>query len=98
MVVVPKLVGDADVQAEALPLPTELPSQSVTDDVDDDVMDPAAALVQMLTREREEALSLCAFSRASTIGAPQVCHSLFGPLFLITESVCVGAQSLSSGK
>ena len=35
MVVVPKLVVDADVQAEALPLPAELPSQSVTDDVDD---------------------------------------------------------------
>ena len=87
---VPKLVLDADVQAEALPLPAELTGPSVTDDVDDSVVNPAAALVQILTREREEAL--CAFSRSSTVGASLVCHSLFGPLILITKSVCVSAS------
>ena len=81
VVVVPKLVIDADVHAEALPFTAELAGLSVSDDVDDDVVGRAAALVQI------RAQSSCAFSRPSTFGASHECHSLFAPC-VFGDRVC----------
>ena len=71
-VVVPNLVDDAEDLAEVMPLSTADTSQHLVDDVDDDFVDPAAFLVQMLRMERSEALFLCAFPQSPTIGASQV--------------------------
>ena len=71
-VVVPKLVDEAEDTTEVTSLATANSSQSLPEDADDDVVAAMGSLVQMLGMERAEAMSLCAFSKPSTIGASQV--------------------------
>ena len=72
---VPKLVDEAEDLTEVIQPSTANNRQDLVEDADDDVVDPAASLLQMLRIERAEALflwSLCAFSQPSTVGDSQV--------------------------
>ena len=71
-VVVPNLVDEVEDFTEVTALAAAKSCQSLLEDADDDVVDFAASLVQLLGMERTEALSLCAFSQPSTIGVSHV--------------------------
>ena len=91
-VMVPKLVDEAEGLTEVTAFATANSSQSFLEDADDDVVDPAASLVQMLGMERGEALPLCTFSQPSTSGASQV-GAVSVECVLLFPAVCFFCQN-----
>ena len=82
-VVVPKLVDEAEHFTEVTALATANSSQSLLEDADNDVVDPAAA--SLVGMERAEALSLWTFSQPSTIGSECVCYCFKAVCFHLSE-------------